>query len=132
MKYFLIVSLLVLVSCSQQNDQSYSIEDAQDKFINTYPDLKIDSIEKINNSFFEILIGEQIFYLTADLNYLLAGNIIELDSGINLTQQKIESFRLSVLKKLDNNNVIIYKPKRTDHVITVFTDVSCPYCKKTT
>ena len=46
MKYFLIVSLLVLVSCSQQNDQSYSIEDAQDKFINTYPDLKIDSIEK--------------------------------------------------------------------------------------
>ena len=130
MKYFLIVSLLVLVSCSQQNDQSYSIEDAQDKFIKTYPDLEIDSIEKINNSFFEILIGEQIFYLTADLNYLLAGNIIELNSGINLTQQKIESFRLSVLEKLDNNNVIIYKPKRTDHVITVFTDVSCPYCKK--
>ena len=37
---------------------------------------------------------------------------------------------MSVLKKLDNNNVIIYKPKRTDHVIIVFTDVSCPYCKK--
>ena len=129
MKYFLLLFFLMLVSCSQQNT-GYSTKDAQDKFVSTYPDLKIDSIEKINNSFFEILIGEQIFYLTADLNYLLAGNIIDLESGINLTQQKIENFRISVLKTIDEKDIIIYKPKKTDHIITVFTDVSCPYCKK--
>jgi len=130
MKYFLIIFILALVSCAQHDTANYTTKDAEDRFIKSYPDLKIDSIEKINNSFFEILIGEQIFYLTSDLNYLLAGNIIELDSGINLTQQKIENFRLSVLKTLDKNDTIIYKPKKTDHIITVFTDVSCPYCKK--
>ena len=131
MKYFLIIFSLILVSCTKHDDTaSYSTEDAEERFIKSYPDLKIDSIEKINNSFFEILIGEQIFYLTSDLNYLLAGNIIELDTGINLTQQKIENFRLSVLRSLDKNDTIVYKPKKTDHIITVFTDISCPYCKK--
>ncbi len=120
----------MLVSCSQHDATSYTTKDAEERFVKSYPDLKIDSIEKINNSFFEILIGEQIFYLTSDLNYLLAGNIIELDSGINLTQQKIENFRISVLKTLDKRDTIIYQPKKTDHIITVFTDVSCPYCKK--
>mgnify|MGYP001170616006 FL=1 len=130
MKYFLILSILALVSCTQQNTTTYTTKDAEEKFIKSYPDLKIDSIEKINNSFFEILIGEQIFYLTTDLNYLLAGNVIDINSGINLTQQKIENFRLSVLDTLDKNDTIIYKPEQTDHVITVFTDITCPYCKK--
>ena len=120
----------MLVSCSQHDATSYTTKDAEERFVKSYPDLKIDSIEKINNSFFEILIGEQIFYLTSDLNYLLAGNIIELDSGINLTRQKIENFRISVLKTLDKKDTIIYQPKKIDHIITVFTDVSCPYCKK--
>ena len=120
----------MLVSCSQHEATSYTTKDAAERFVKSYPDLKIDSIEKINNSFFEILIGEQIFYLTSDLNYLLAGNIIDLGSGINLTQQKIENFRLSVLKTLDKKDTIIYQPKKIDHIITVFTDVSCPYCKK--
>ena len=130
MKYFLILFSLALVSCTQHDTTSYTTQDAEDRFIKSYPDLKIDSIEKINDSFFEILIGEQIFYLTEDLNYLLAGNIIQLDSGINLTQQKIENFRISVLETIDKNDTIIYKPKKTDHIITVFTDTSCPYCKK--
>ena len=130
MKYFLTILFLMLVSCSQHDATSYTTKDAEERFIKSYPDLKIDSIEKINNSFFEILIGEQIFYLTSDLNYLLAGNIIDLGSGINLTQQKIENFRLSALKTLDKKDTIIYQPKKIDHIITVFTDVSCPYCKK--
>ena len=130
MKYILILSMLALVSCTQQDTTTYTTKDAEEKFIKSYPDLKIDSIEKINNSFFEILIGEQIFYLTTDLNYLLAGNVIDINSGINLTQQKIENFRLSVLDTLDKNDTIIYKPEQTDHVITVFTDITCPYCKK--
>lgn len=130
MRYFLIFSFIALVSCTQNNTNSYTTEDAEEKFIKSYPDLKIDSIDKINNSFFEILIGEQIFYLTTDLNYLLAGNVIDINSGINLTQQKIENFRLSVLDTLDKNDTIIYKPEQTDHVITVFTDITCPYCKK--
>ena len=130
MKYILILSMLALVSCTQQDTTIYTTKDAEEKFIKSYPDLKIDSIEKINNSFFEILIGEQIFYLTTDLNYLLAGNVIDINSGINLTQQKIENFRLSVLDTLDKNDTIIYKPEQTDHVITVFTDITCPYCKK--
>ena len=130
MKYLLTILFLMLVSCSQHEATSYTTKDAAERFVKSYPDLKIDSIEKINNSFFEILIGEQIFYLTSDLNYLLAGNIIDLGSGINLTQQKIENFRLSALKTLDKKDTIIYQPKKIDHIITVFTDVSCPYCKK--
>ena len=112
MKYFLIIFILALVSCAQHDTANYTTKDAEDRFIKSYPDLKIDSIEKINNSFFEILIGEQIFYLTSDLNYLLAGNIIELDSGINLTQQKIENFCLKTAKELSLENELAKKMRK--------------------
>jgi thiol:disulfide interchange protein DsbC len=27
-------------------------------------------------------------------------------------------------------NFMIFKPKKTDHILTIFTDTSCPYCQK--
>ena len=126
MKNILIAFSIFLVSCSS----SYEVDDAEKVFTEKYPNLKIESIEKIDNSFFEIIIRDQIFYLTSDLKHLLAGNIINIKTGNNLTEARIKKHRLSLLENILDSDTVIYKPKKTSHVITIFTDVSCPYCKK--
>ena len=126
MKKIFIVLSIFLVSCSS----SYDVDDAEKAFTEKYPNLKIESVEKVNNDFFEIIIRDQIFYLTSDLKHLLAGNIIELKTGNNLTETRVKKHRLSLLENLLDSDTIIYKPTKTSHVITIFTDISCPYCKK--
>ena len=39
--------------------------------------------------------------------------------------------RIAVIESIDPNNMIIYKPQKSNHIMTVFTDSSCPYCQKT-
>jgi thiol:disulfide interchange protein DsbC len=38
--------------------------------------------------------------------------------------------RLSIIDSIDMKNYMIFKPKKTDHILTIFTDTSCPYCQK--
>ena len=123
--------LASIISCSNQKDNNeYTIDDARDKFSTSYPNLNIDSIERINDSFFEILIGEQIFYISTDLEYLLAGNIINLDSGKNITQDRIRKHRLAILNTIEDKDTIVYSGKKIDHSLIIFTDTTCPYCQK--
>jgi thiol:disulfide interchange protein DsbC len=85
----------------------YTIDDAKELFQEKYPNVKIDYIGMMNNNFFEIVVQDQIFYITPDLKNLLAGNIIDLDTGVNLTQNRISSFRMSIISQIDPSNAII-------------------------
>ena len=115
-----------LASCSNSND----IDGAKKAIKDAYPDITVDNIRVFNDQFFEVTVQKEIFYMTKDYENLVAGNIIELKTGENLTEKTKENARISLINNLDTNGMIIYKPKKTNHVLTVFTDTSCPYCKK--
>ena len=115
-----------LASCSSNND----IDGAKKAIKDAYPDITVDNIRVFNDQFFEVTVQKEVFYMTKDYKNLVAGNIIELKTGENLTEKTKQNARISLINNLDTNGMIIYKPKKTNHVITVFTDISCPYCKK--
>ena len=112
------------------NSKEFSVDDAKLLFQEKYPSVEIDYAGKTDNKFFEIVVQDQIFYITPDLKNLLAGNLIDLKTGINLTQKRINSFRVAVINQIETSNTIRYEPKKTNHILTIFTDTSCPYCKK--
>ena len=122
----LILSFLI-ISCTKNVTTESDVENAMNE---KYPHIKIDSVERLNDSFFEIAIQDQIFYLTTDFRHLIAGNIIDFQSGSNLTENSIKVKRKSFLSKIKNEDTVIYKPKKVNHTITIFTDTSCPYCQK--
>ena len=122
----LILSFLI-ISCTKNVTTESDVENAMNE---KYPHIKIDSVERLNDSFFEIAIQDQILYLTTDFRHLIAGNIIDFQSGSNLTENSIKVKRKSFLSKIKNEDTVIYKPKKVNHMITIFTDTSCPYCQK--
>ena len=70
-------------------------------------------------------------YLSEDGRYLFEGQITDLVERVNLTENRQNKIRSMALEKMDPKDMIIYSPEgKKKHMITVFTDVNCPYCQK--
>ena len=125
--FSIIFMMTIIISCSNNTN---SKEDAKNAMEEKYPNIKIDSIEKVSDSFFEISIQDQLYYLTSDFKHLIVGNVIDFQTGSNLTENKMKRERIKYLSKINDKSVITYKPDSTKHILTIFTDTSCPYCQK--
>jgi thiol:disulfide interchange protein DsbC len=81
---------------------------------------------------YEVGFGANIAYVSSDARYLLRGDLIDLDSDVNLTEQRRSRARVDQLAGLGEDNMIIFGPAAKDakYEITVFTDIDCGYCRK--
>lgn len=82
---------------------------------------------------YEIQHGPLFAYVTADGKYLIEGDLFDLAKGQSVTEQKRKSLRVAKLKELGEENMIVFAPEAgadPAHVVTVFTDVDCGYCRK--
>ncbi|MBS82969.1 MAG: hypothetical protein CMD65_02410, partial [Gammaproteobacteria bacterium] len=118
---------ILLSGCSQSDDY---LSEANIEIKKNYPNIEIEKIRKVDDKLFEIIIENEIYYLTSDYKHLIAGNVINIHTKENITESSMKEKRLIVLKELDKENMIIYKPEKVKHVLTIFTDTTCPYCQK--
>ena len=123
----LLITIMLLVSCAKKDEVNIDIRKTVS---NAYPDVAIDEIKKIDDNFHEIIINKQIYYATNDGKYLIVGNVINLNTKESITENTKMNQRLSIIDSIDMKNFMIFKPKKTDHILTIFTDTSCPYCQK--
>ena len=123
----LLIAIMLLVSCAKKDEVDLDIRKTVS---NAYPDVVIDEIKKIDDNFHEIIINKQIYYATNDGKYLIVGNVINLNTKESITENTKMNQRLSIIDSIDMKNFMIFKPKKTDHILTIFTDTSCPYCQK--
>lgn len=85
---------------------------------------------------YEVLTDKGIFYISKNAQYLIQGEVYDLDNQINLSEQKRMALSKNKIAKNLNKlkafekDMIVYKAPQEKHVITVFTDTSCGYCQK--
>lgn len=81
--------------------------------------------------FQEVAYGAQIIYISDDGLHALQGDIYQLDAERNLTEERRSELRLALLVELDEKDLIVFSPEgETRHVVHVFTDVDCFYCRR--
>ena len=78
----------------------------------------------------EVARGGEVLYVSGDGRYALSGEIYEVDSGHNLTEQRRIEVRGVALRALADADTIIFGPKNARYTVTVFTDIDCPYCRR--
>jgi thiol:disulfide interchange protein DsbC len=82
---------------------------------------------------YEVQKGHEFGYATADGKFFIAGDLVNLDTGERITEAHRRADRLAALKELGEDNMIVFAPPppiATKYVVTVFTDIDCPYCRK--
>ena len=79
----------------------------------------------------EIITQQGLFYTTLDGNFLIQGTMLGLgtEKVTNLTEVTMSKMRLEGLKQFENDT-IVYKAKNEKHVVNVFTDITCGYCRQ--
>lgn len=76
-------------------------------------------------------IGSQILYVTPDGRFAINGDLYDLESRTNVTEQARSESRASALAQIDTDDAIVFSPEGdTEHVVWVFTDPECPYCQR--
>jgi thiol:disulfide interchange protein DsbC len=78
----------------------------------------------------QVQVNSEIIYATSDAKFLLQGNIIDIDTRDNITDQAKSGIRKGLLKGLDSSQQISFEPEKTVHNLLVFTDIDCGYCRK--
>ena len=82
------------------------------------------------NGLYEVMIGTEIIYVTGDGRYILKGDLLDLQERRNVTEEQRATVRRTILNKIPVDEMIEFAPKVTNHVIYVFTDVDCGYCRR--
>jgi len=105
--------------------------DPRAEIVKKFPGSKVeDIVPSPINGVFEIRLGGDVAYVSADGRYLISGDMFDIDSRTNLTEAGRADTRRKLLAKLDEKDMIVFAPATTKHTITVFTDVECGYCRK--
>ena len=79
---------------------------------------------------YEVVYGPEVVYITADGAHLVKGDLIDVKTQDNLTEDRRSGARLQALEELGESGMIVFGPKDAKHTVTVFTDIDCPYCVK--
>lgn len=75
--------------------------------------------------------GDDYVYLTADGRHAFVGDLLDLQTGTNLTEVEKGRDRQAALGGFPNADRVVYPASGAEQArLTVFTDTSCGYCRK--
>jgi thiol:disulfide interchange protein DsbC len=94
-------------------------------------DVPVDAVKpSLVPGLYEVVHAAEVLYATADGKYVLAGDLYDLDTKSNLTEQRRSSARAAALKKVAAGEYIEFGPATAKYTIDVFTDIDCGYCRQ--
>jgi thiol:disulfide interchange protein DsbC len=79
---------------------------------------------------YELTRGADIAYVSADGKYAIAGDLYEINSNNNLTENKRRGARAKLLSAIPDSETLVFSPPNPKYTVNVFTDVDCGYCRK--
>ncbi|GBU10254.1 thiol:disulfide interchange protein DsbC [Gammaproteobacteria bacterium] len=79
---------------------------------------------------YETSVKGQIIYLSEDGKYAIQGTMVNLETGDNISEQRLNTVRKNLIQTIPVSEMIIYKPTKTKDIIYVYTDIDCGYCRK--
>jgi len=79
---------------------------------------------------YEITRGSDISYVSSDGRYAIVGDMIDLDSDANLSENRRRTIRQRLIETVPESEMIVFSPKDPKYTVTVFTDIDCGYCRK--
>lgn len=128
MKRELISALVGLALATAANADDAAVRQAISELA---PNAKIESIKpSAVANFSEVNIGGRFFYVSNDGHHLFYGPLVDLETKVDLTEQRRTVLRKELLATVPAKQAIRFEGQNAKHHVTVFTDIDCGYCRK--
>ncbi|MFK7858885.1 MAG: DsbC family protein [Granulosicoccus sp.] len=133
---------------SQQASAQTASEEAANTGESAQPSVNVDSVmetlatqlpgiaftdisESVIPGLYEVITDGQIYYVNESAEYLIDGSLIRLSDRANLTDARLGGIHMTLIEDMDETDMLIYEPETpSNRSITVFTDISCGYCRR--
>jgi len=79
--------------------------------------------------FYQVIASGHLVYISGDGKFVMNGELIDATNGTSLTDSAWAAYRKSELAKVPVSDRIVFAPEHPKYTVTVFTDVTCPYCR---
>lgn len=94
------------------------------------PKAKIDQITPAPlPGFYQVIASGHLVYISGDGRFVINGDVIDAKNGSSLTEDAWAAYRKKELAAVPASDRIVYAPPHPKYTVTVFTDVTCPYCR---
>lgn len=108
------------------------LEKVRDALAASLPEVQRNDVRRTEApDLFEVQRGAAFGYVTGDGRYLVRGDLIDLKTGVVLTEARRRSARLDAVQKLGTQAVEFSPPAEfVKSTVTIFVDVDCNYCRQ--
>jgi thiol:disulfide interchange protein DsbC len=130
---FITAATWVTFALAAEDDAQIRAE-ITERLAKVVPDVKVTDIKPAPiPGWYEVYLGAKLVYVSADAQYVFDGTLMDIKAQKNLTAAPEMQARAAALKSFsDQHKTIEFAPEngKTDHVVYVFTDTDCAYCRK--
>ena len=155
---FFLFSVVALTACAKQSEKPLQQPESTKKTATTPPgsdhnaasgetSAKYDHIREVFSTiapgvtvdyigpaqfpgFSEVVVGGHVFYVTNDAHYLFEAQPFDLQKKSFSAGKGLLGFRSEQLAKIPASERIIFSPAHPKYTVTIFTDITCGYCRK--
>lgn len=131
MRLFLILLMLTGSTVIQAAEATPAEQTIREELSVLAPDLDITRIRPAPiDGLYEVVIGTNVIYTTADGRYVLRGELLDLQEQQNVSKNVEADLRQQLLANMPRDEMIRFSNGKSEHAIYVFTDTDCGYCRK--
>lgn len=122
-------------SVSNQKKPSGEVEkNIQDALMRAYPDQKVQiksvGESPIANLYEVVVFPNQVVYMDAKGEHMFVGNLLDMKTQTNLTEEKIAELNSIDYQALPFESAIKEVRGNGQYKVAVFSDPDCPFCKR--
>jgi len=110
--------------------KAQSVEDQVRARVEARVGSKPDSVTKTPFGLYEVVLGTEVLYVDANVNYVFAGRVIDARTREDLTQKRRDELLKVDFKALPLEQAVKVVRGSGARVMVTFEDPNCPYCKK--
>jgi thiol:disulfide interchange protein DsbC len=126
-----VAATLMFTALAEAGDDDATLDGVRAKITAMFASIDPENINPSPiDGWYTIQQGSTVAYVTDDGRYLLQGDLIDLESQVNLTEQSRNKVRRDLMATFGDDKTILFSPAEVKHTVTIFTDVDCTYCRR--
>jgi thiol:disulfide interchange protein DsbC len=130
-KLAFIASTCVFAVAAIAADDAEELERVQQKVSGLFGEIEPQHIVASPvDGWYTISKGAIIAYVSADGRYLLQGDLIDLDTQVNLSEGSRNQARKEMMSAYPVDQMIVFTPEEKRYSVSIFTDVDCTFCRR--
>jgi len=130
-----ILALIGLFSVPVHADESENLDRIEKNIAESLKSYNLDGkLTRIRTTpfenLYEVMIGPDVIYMSGDGRFVLKGDLLDLQEQKNISEEQRSLARKQILESIPAKEYIEFAPKKTEHILYVFTDVDCVFCRR--